>query len=140
MTSNSNSTGSQTDLALEKLLDMATPVPPSPDLKAKIMASAINGGGEVKESTGAEIISFAQARSVKQTEVDKPRFRLGGNWAAGGLIAASLVIGIWTGTAGYADNLISAPLELAGLQAPASSEDLSIYGLIEDFSKDGNLL
>jgi len=47
-------------------------------------------------------------------------------------MAASLVLGIWTGTSNFADPLIAAPLELAGLQIP----DLS--GLDDGFN-DYNL-
>ena len=151
MTNNSQGNKSRTDLALDKLLDMAAPVPASPDLKAQIMAAALGDSKHQAESTrtgagvgtGAEIIDFSRAKRAKLAKPSsnpKPRLRFGGTWAAAGLMAASLVIGIWTGTAGYADNLISAPLELAGLKAPASTDDLSIYGLIDELPKDGNLL
>ena len=154
MTNNSKSTDLRTDQALDKLLDMAAPVPPSPDLKARIMAAAIGGNNQQTETAradvgagagagaGAEIISFAKAKNAKLSKPSNSRspLRFGGNWAAAGLMAASLVIGIWTGTAGYADNLINAPLELAGLQDPVSTDDLSIYGLIDELPKDGNLL
>ena len=100
------------------LLDLAPDVPASPQLMQNILAKATS---QTPQNSSAEIIDFhPKARFTPLKH--KPAHRwLTGNSLAAGLMAASLVLGIWSGTNGIADTLISAPLELAGLELSDSS-------------------
>jgi len=128
------------DIALNKLLDLALPVPNSNDLKQDILASALLSSAHkppyspdlkdkilaaATKKDSAEIIAFRPRR--KSFGLTIPAFE---NIAAAGLIAASLILGIWSGSNGIADAFISAPLELAGLQSP-DSDIFSFYNIID---------
>jgi len=132
------------DQALSDLLDMAPVLPPSANLRDEIIASALldlapdvpaspqlmqnilaKATGQTSQNSGAEIIDFHPKAGLTPLK-HKPAHRwLTGNSFAAGLMAASLILGIWTGANGVADTLISAPLELAGLEIsdPSSLDD-----------------
>ena len=112
--------------ALEQLLDMAPPPPPSPQLAKQILA------GTSARSQNSNVVEFASNR-----EPSPPRQNNTSNWLIGGLMAASLTLGIWSGTSDFADLLVTAPLELAGITSP---QDTDFYNLLDGFNATESLL
>lgn len=111
------------DIISLALLDLSPAAPASPALKNKILSAAKENP---TQPASAEIINFSP----------KPQHRpdrrwLTGNAFAAGLMAASLVLGFWTGTSNFADTLIAAPLELAGLQLPETDDSMNYYNIID---------
>ena len=115
------------DIITAALLDINPNVPASPALAKNILASAT---AHKPQPASAEIIDFTPA--VHKKSARKPVRRwLSGNALVGGLMAASLILGIWTGSNGIADNFIAAPLELAGLQASENYDNSDYYNVID---------
>ena len=112
------------------VLDSATSVPSSPNLKQNILSAAS------EQNPTAEIIIFAPPAKRHRLY---PTARTSG-LMAGGLMAASLMLGIWTGSNGIADNILAAPFELAGLQLSDSTDELSLYNVIDGLTPSENLL
>ena len=97
------------DAALDRLLDTSTAAPPSPDLKSRILEIARAESTPVDMNNG-KLLAFPAARTRQ-------------NWLIGSALAASLLLGVLAGISGYADTYISAPLELAGFERPGGGED-----------------
>jgi len=106
------------------LLDVAPDVPPSPDLQQNILAAA----NEIPAT--AEIIAFSPS---------PVRRWINDNALAGSLLAASLILGIWTGSTGLVDNLLAAPFELAGLPVAEAGDDFSLYSVLDGLTPPENL-
>lgn len=119
------------DQALSRLLDQAPDIAPSPDLRSQILTAA-----RQQSHPSAQVIDFPHPAAVA---IPQPR-AADSNWMAGGFMAASLALGIWIGAAGLADTLVSAPLELAGLQPSETSAALSVDDMLEGFSTTGDSL
>lgn len=111
--------------ALDALLDQA-PEPPQGDMEAltaRILAAA--GAGEAAKRGNVTVLDPARSRQVRQ-----PEDRLIG-WSAAALLAASLVLGVFAGTAG----VISTPFDSPSASASAESdEDVSRLALGADES------
>ncbi len=123
---NTNDLNQSQERALDQLLSLATPPPASPLLADQILAAT-------KPSTqSAEIVNLAAKRNARKKALfttDK--------WLVGGIMAASLVIGIWSGTNDIANLLVTAPLELAGIE---QTGDFEIYNILDGFSATESLL
>ncbi len=117
------------DIIASVLLDMAPDVPASPALHGNILATATTN------NPATNIIAFP-GNSSRQP----PHRWLSDNALAGGLMAASLILGIWAGTSGIADNLIAAPLELAGLHSSPNDDIFNFYSVIDGITPSENLL
>jgi len=112
------------DQALDQLLDMAPAVPASPILTAQILAAATANNAPPK------VIEF-------QSKPQKSSAFKSGNWLIGGLMAASLIIGIWSGTNDISNILVTAPLELAGIE---QNSEFDIYPVLDGLSATESLL
>lgn len=108
------------DNALNGLLNQVPDIAPSPALHAKILAAAT-----ATQPQSAKVIDFPQKTIAREAQPSA-----GYNWLAGGFMAASLALGVWIGTAGLVDTLISAPLEFAGLQTTSQDNAVSVDDLI----------
>ena len=130
---------------LTDLLNQALAVPPSPELRDEIIAMALlDTAPDVPASPALQknILAAAQENPVNniipfKTKPARPGFV--NNALIGGLMAASLILGIWTGSSGIADNLIAAPLEMAGLQLDQEDDGFSFYSVIDAFTASENL-
>ncbi|VAV95703.1 hypothetical protein MNBD_ALPHA08-277 [hydrothermal vent metagenome] len=115
----------RTQIVTAALLDAAPLAPPSPDLHQNILAAAKN-----EPPATAKIIAFAPSPA---------RRWINANALAGGLLAASLILGIWTGSSGVADSLLAAPFELAGLPVAEAGDDFSLYSVLDGLTPSENL-
>ncbi len=121
-----NQMNNQEDQALDHLLDLSTPAPASPQLARHILAAA-NASGPA-----SNVVEFTPKRNLA-----KPPYLNPDNWLIGGLMAASLIIGIWSGTNDLSNLLVTAPLELAGIEQPG---EFDIYPVLDGFSATESLL
>ncbi len=123
---NTNDLNQSQEHALDQLLSLSTPPPASTMLAKQILAAT-------KPNTqSAEIINLTAKRNARK----KPLFTID-NWLVGGVMAASLIIGIWSGTSDIANLLVTAPLELAGIE---QTGDFEIYNILDGFSATESLL
>lgn len=123
-----------------KLLNQAPEVPASPNLPQQIMTSAMLDSAMPVPASPNLKQSILSATKIVQFK-PKPAT----NWfnptaLAGGLMAASLILGIWTGSNGIADNLLAAPFELAGLNVTETTDEFSFYNVIDGLTPTENLL
>lgn len=109
------------DMALRHLLNQAPDIAPSPDLHKAILATAHR-----QTPQSDNVIRF---RPLQHPPLTRPQ--AGANWLAGGFMAASLALGVWIGAAGLADPLVSAPLELAGVQTTNTAPVLLLDNMLE---------
>ena len=110
------------------MLDAAPKVAPSPGLHQKIMAAAVSQA--VNQQDTAEIIKFP----AKTTSIG----RFFPTALTGGLMAASLLLGIWTGTSNIADSFLAPSFEIAALALdPAETFGAYDYTAGLDLSEEG---
>jgi hypothetical protein len=110
-------------ILMTAMLDKASKTPASPSLHSNITAAAFR--------TESNIVNLRQKlRPATAPEAQVPGWLKGS--AVGGLMAASLIIGIWSGSNGLIDPLIAAPMELAGLDVSESGDDLSEFDSLDD--------
>ncbi len=102
-------------LALAALLESAAPGRAPPALVARILKAA----GKTARDGHA---GFDRVVALHEAVDGAHRGRLRANLPHAALLAASLMLGVWAGATGFADQLVTAPLEFAGL---APSETLS---------------
>ncbi len=98
------------------LLDIAPETPTSPALHQNIMTAA------ARLRPSADIINFTP-------QTARQRFypaALAPAALAGGLMTASLLLGIWTGTGNIADNFLGPSFEIAGLSLEVD-ETFGVY-------------
>lgn len=100
--------------ALDALLDEA-PAPDNADLEA-LAARIMVAAGAAPEARGSTVTAFRPRGQVTRVPRSEGRF----GWAAAALLAASLILGVFAGTAGLVDEPMSA---LADLGSPASDGD-----------------
>lgn len=131
---------------IAQLLDMAPKTPPSPMLHEQILATALLDAAPAVPNSpnlSARILASAQEHTNNANVVEfaiKPsRNWFHPNALAGGLMAASLMLGIWTGSSGLVDNLIAAPFELAGLQLAETGDDFNLYNVLDGLTPPENL-
>ncbi len=99
--------------ALERVLDAAPPLGGTKALESGILA-LISEPEDTR--AGAQLIAFPEPGTTADHSA--------GRWGAAALLAASLLVGIWVGAGGYAESLVRAPLEAAGLDM---SDQISSY-------------
>ncbi len=107
------------------LLDLAAPVPPSTGLRDNILANAITDNPKT-----ADIITLPG---------NPTNYWTASNALVGGLMAASLIIGVWGGSSGIVDNLLDAPFELAGLSPSQTNDDFNLYNVLDGLTPQENL-
>ena len=90
--------------ALANLLDAAPLARDTGRLKSGILDAIGNLPQEPAETT---VIAFPKPALRAQNTA--------GRWGVAALLAASLLIGIWVGAAGFAETLVRVPLEVAGM-------------------------
>ena len=122
-----NQINNRQDQALDQLLDLSPPAPASPQLAQHILAAANASNGPA-----SNVVEFTPKRRSAKPPYLKPD-----NWLIGGLMAASLIIGIWSGTSDISDLLVTAPLELAGIEQPS---EFDTYPVLSGFSATESLL
>jgi len=120
------------DIIAVALLDLAPDIPASPGLKHSILNKVTI---DSSQPASDEIINFSP-----KPRHNPPRRWLSGNAFGAGLMAASLVLGIWTGTSNFADPLIAAPLELAGMQLPETDDSINYYNVIDGLTPSESAL
>ncbi len=126
------SEGLRDDILVAAMLDTTATHPASPLLKEQILKTAISS------NSSNDVITFnrpsrhdPQHRSFFRRQV--------GNAVAGGLMAASLILGVWAGATGTADPFLAASFELAGLQSPEQDDNFEPYNVIDGFDPSENL-
>jgi len=132
---------------IAQLLDQAPVVPASPDLRQQIMTAALlDLATPVPPSTGLRdtILANAIADTPKTADIMTLPGKPANHWTAsnalvGGLMAASLIIGIWGGSSGVVDNLLDAPFELAGLPTSQTNDNFNLYNVLDDLTPQENL-
>ncbi len=131
---------------IEQLLDLAPKAPPSPELREQILATALLDTAPAVPNSpnlSARILASAKEHSnsanVLEFAVKPAPIWFHPNALAGGLMAASLILGIWTGSSGLVDNLIAAPFELAGLQLAETGDDFNLYNVLDGLTPPENL-
>lgn len=126
------------DIHLTLLLDSAPTVPASPNLHDKILETATS------QNPTADIMDFAAAHAATRSRQQNQRHWPIANVLAGGLMAASLMLGFVTGTAdltnSLTNDLISAPLELAGLVPTENTETFNYYSVTDGLTATDDLL
>ncbi len=110
---------------ITRLLDQAHQVPPSPELRRQIIAAVLLDGAPKTPASPALQQNIIAALGQRQTDnivnFSPPIARNRSYPAAlaatltGGLMAASLLLGIWTGSSNIADSFLGPSFEIAGL-------------------------
>lgn len=131
---------------ITQLLDQARAAPPSPQLRSQIITAALlDVAPRVPASPGLQqnILTAANETPTTADIIAFPpspaRRWISANVLAGGLMAASLILGIWTGSTGLVDNLLAAPFELAGLPVAEAGDDFSLYSVLDGLTPPENL-
>jgi len=139
---------SDQDKLLNHLLNEAPFVPVSESLHDNIIVSAMLDTAVTPPASpflkGKILDTVTSLNSNNDTVDHGPRYktlfrRQAGNAFAGGLMAASLVLGVWAGATGTADPFLAASFELAGLHSPEQGDNFEPYSVIEGFNPPENL-
>jgi len=118
---------------IAQLLDQASKVPASPQLRRQIMATALLDFAPKTPVSPALHQNIMTAATRQRPSADIINFtpqtarqRFYAAVLAGSLMTASLLLGIWTGTSNIADNFLSPSFEIAGL-ALERDETFGVY-------------
>lgn len=131
---------------IAQLLDQAPKVPTSPELGHQILSAVLlDKAADVPASPTLHQTILSTASTTQQPIARRPASRPARRWfypnaLAGGLMAASLILGIWSGSNDIVDNLLAAPFELAGLQVTETEDEFSLYNTTGEFTPSENLL
>lgn len=132
-----------TDPGFDQLLALAEPVPPSPQLGESILETARSVPADLPPASPylkAEILAATAKlhpfplrggrpgwgsgqfphppRTLEDPHPNPPPLKGRELWAAGSLMAASVVLGLWLGNIGIADTYLRPTLSVVGLAQP----------------------
>ncbi len=111
--------------ALDQVLESATPPIDADRLDTLSARIADFAAAEAKDATATNVVDLSRARLSRP--VARPRFGSGGVWQMASALAASLIVGIYLGTAPVVMSAVETIAESVGIADTADTGNLALF-------------